>query len=36
MDSNDDFSQEENPNEELHRYVKIYKDTVSKGAMFDA
>lgn len=36
MDSNDDFSQEENPNEELHRYVKIYKDAVSKGAMFDA
>lgn len=36
MDSNDDFSQEENPDEELHRYVKIYKDTVSKGAMFDA
>jgi len=36
MDSNDDFSQEENPNEELHRYVKIYKDAVSKEAMFDA
>lgn len=36
MDSNDDFSQEENPDEELHRYVKIYKDAVSKGAMFDA
>lgn len=36
MDSNDDFNPEENPNEELHRYVKIYKDAVSKGAMFDA
>ena len=30
MDSNDDFNPEENPNEELHRYVKIYKDAVSK------
>lgn len=36
IDSNDDFSQEENPDEELRRYVKIYKDAVSKGAMFDA
>lgn len=34
--SNDGFSPEENPDEELRRYVKIYKDAVSKGAMFDA
>ena len=36
MDSNDGFSQEENPDKELRRYIKIYNDAVSKGAMFDA
>ena len=34
--SGDDFSPVENPDEELRRYVEIYKDAVSKGAMFDA
>ena len=34
--SGDDFSPVENPDEELRRYVKIYRDAVSKGAMFDA
>lgn len=34
--SGDDFSPEENPDEELRRYVEIYNDAVSKGAMFDA
>lgn len=34
--SGDDFSPVENPDEELRRYVKIYNDAVSKGAMFDA
>lgn len=33
--SGDDFSPVENPDEELRRYVKIYNDAVSKGAMFD-
>lgn len=34
--SGDGFSPEENPDEELRRYVEIYNDAVSKGAMFDA
>lgn len=34
--SGDSFSSEENSDEELRRYVKIYRDAVSKGAMFDA
>lgn len=34
--SGDDSSPVENPDEELRRYVEIYNDAVSKGAMFDA
>lgn len=34
--SGDGFSPVENSDEELRRYVKIYKDAVSEGAMFDA
>lgn len=34
--SGDSFSPVENPDEELRRYVKIYNDAVSEGAMFDA
>lgn len=34
--SDDSFSPVENPDEDLRRYVEIYKDAVSEGAMFDA
>lgn len=30
MDSNDDFNPEENPNEELHRYVKSIRTQFQK------